>query len=232
MRRKVLIAGVEYTKSAFEKRWGEVTSGTECNYFVKNCDEDFINAALDLIPRWKSIKARGAVKYKIRNKKFQGRAVRGIVMISPKSKKELWLGKAKITSELFPRTTEVPEYVQNKRSALVALRQIAEPQIKTFRASVLRTLDKRSLKCPMSGDFIASGEFHIDHRYPFKNLVEEWCRQEGIDLENVEVYCRGVKCYFKSTDLAESWFDYHLMHAQLQALSAKSNLQKGSKFFG
>ncbi len=56
------------------------------------------------------------MKYKIRNKKFQGRAVRGIVMITPKSKSEVWLGKGKIVEELFPRKKPIPEYKKNKKS--------------------------------------------------------------------------------------------------------------------
>lgn len=153
-------------------------------------------------------------------------------MISGKSKREIWLGKAAILNILFPRTTAIPEYKQNKKDALVAMRQIIEPQIKTFRTSVLRQLKKKPIRCPISGDFIETTMFHIDHKYPFKNLVEEWCRDEKVDLENIDVYCRGTKCYFKSTELAESWFDYHTIHAQLQVLSAKANLQKGAKYYG
>lgn len=187
---------------------------------------------IDLIPKWKSIKDRGPVRYKIRNKKFQGRAVKGIVMVTSRSKREVWLGKGQVVDALFPRAVAIPEYKQNKKDALVAMRQIIEPQIKTFRMSVNRQLKKKPLKCAMSGEFINSGEFHIDHRYPFKNLVEEWCREEKVDLERIDVYCRGTKCYFKDSSLAESWFDYHMMNAQLQALSAKANLEKGSKYYG
>lgn len=153
-------------------------------------------------------------------------------MVTSRSKREIWLGKGKIVDELFPRQTDIPEYKQNKKDALIAMRQIIEPQIRTFRTSVNRQLKKKPLKCIMSGEFINSGEFHIDHKYPFKNLVEEWCREEKIDLERIDVYCKGTKCYFKDTLLAESWFDYHMINAQLQALSAKSNLKKGSKYYG
>ena len=232
MRRTVSFQGNTYTKGGFEKKWGEVVSGTECNYFVRSLDEEFLNEVMELIPRWKAIKDRGAVRYKIRNKKFQGRPVRGIVMITSKSKTEVWLGKGKVVEELFPRTVEIPEYKQNKKDALIAMRQIIDPQIKTFRLSVLRQLKKKPLKCPISGDFIEAAMFHIDHKYPFKNMVQEWCRDEHIDLENVDVYCRGTKCYFRDTDLAERWFDYHMINAQLQVLSAKSNLEKGAKYFG
>lgn len=187
---------------------------------------------MDLIPKWKAIKDRGTIKYKIRNKKFQGKAVKGIVMITSRSKREIWLGKGKVTDELFPRAKPIPEYKQNKKDALVAMRQIIEPQIKTFRLSVNRQLKRKPMRCPVHGVFINAGEFHIDHSYPFKNLVEEWCREEKVDLERIDVHCRGTKCYFRDTSLAESWFDYHAINANLQALSAKANLEKGSKYYG
>jgi hypothetical protein len=231
-RNKLSINGIEYTKSSFDKKWSEVSGGTECNYFVNGKDEEFLNSVVDLIPRWKVIKDRGKVRYKIRNKKFQSRAVRGVVMITSNSKREVWLGKGKILEDLFPRSVEIPQYKKNKKDALAAMRQIIDPQIKMFRLSVNRQLKKRPLRCPMSGDFIEAAMFHIDHKYPFKNLVEEWCRDEKVDLENVDVYCRGTKCYFKDTDLAERWFDYHMMNANLQALSAKANLSKGAKYYG
>ena len=228
---KLIILGLEYTKTAFDKKWSEITASTECNYFIKGEDEKFVNEVVDLISRWKVIKDRG-VKYKIRNKKFQGRAVRGVVMITANSKREVWLGKGKIMEDLFPREKVIPEYKRTKKDALAAMRQIIEPQIKTFRLSVNRQLKKKPLKCKITGEFVNSGEFHIDHSYPFKNLVEEWCREEKIDLERIDVYCRGTKCYFKDTDLAERWFDYHMMNARLQVLSAAANLKKGAKYYG
>jgi hypothetical protein len=234
MRRKtVSIQGHNYGKGEFEKKWSEVVGATECNYYVRGDDEAFIASVVEMVPKWKAIKDKGEVRYKIRNKKFQGRGVRGVVMITPNSKREVWLGKGQVVGALFPRATTVPTYVQNKRDALAAMRQIIDPQIKTFRMSVNRQLQRgKVLKCPMSGDFIEAAAFHIDHRYPFKNLVEEWCRSERVDLERIDVYCRGTKCYFRNTELAESWFDYHAINAQLQALSAEANLRKGAKYYG
>lgn len=232
MRRTVTIKDTTYGKGQFEARWSEVVNATECNYFVRGDDEEFLNEVVELVSKWKAIKDRGGVRYKIRNKKFQGKAVKGVVMVTGKSKREVWLGKGKVVDALFPKIIETPTYIQNKKDALVAMRQIIEPQIKTFRMSVNRQIKRRPMRCPMSGDFLEATSFHIDHRYPFKNLVEEWCRDEKVDLERIDVYCRGTKCFFRNTDLAESWFDYHALHAQLQALSARANLQKGAKYYG
>ena len=187
------------------------------------------------IDKWKTLHAREGLKYKIRNKKFQGRAVKGVVMITPRSKREVWLGKGKIVDELFPRKKPIPEYKQNKKEALVALRQIIEPQITSYRKSVLRQIQGpmgHKIKCALSGQVINAGEFHIDHRYPFKDIVEEFCRDYKLDLENVDVYCRGTKCYLRDTEIAEAFFDYHMMNASLQAVMAEANLKKGSKYYG
>jgi hypothetical protein len=88
------------------------------------------------------------------------------------------------------------------------------------------------IKCAISGEVLNAGEFHIDHKYAFKNIVEEFCRSYKIDLENLDVYCRGTKCYLRDTNLAEAFFDYHTMNASLQAVTAKENLKKGSKYYG
>lgn len=231
-RQVVRVLGQDYTKTGFEKKWSEVVKNTECNYFVRSPDFEFVNEVVGKIEKWKALHERNGLKYKIRNKKFQGRAVRGVVMVTPRSKREIWLGKGKIVEELFPREKPIPEYKQNKKEALVALRQIIEPQIVLYRKSVLRQIKRKPLKCPISADFLENTSFHIDHKYPFKDLVIEWCREEKVDIENIDVYCRGTKCYLKDTTLAESWFDYHMINAELQALSAKANLQKGSKYYG
>lgn len=231
-RQVVRVLGQDYTKTGFEKKWSEVVKNTECNYFVRSPDFEFIHEVVGKIEKWKALHERDGLKYKIRNKKFQGRAVRGVVMVTPRSKREIWLGKGKIVEELFPREKPILEYKQNKKEALVALRQIIEPQIISYRKSVLRQMKRKPLRCPVSLDFLETTSFHIDHKFPFKNLVIEWCREEKIDLENVDVYCRGTKCYLRDTTLAESWFDYHMINADLQALSAKANLQKGSKYYG
>ena len=142
-------------------------------------------------------------------------------MVTPRSKREVWLGKGKIVEELFPRKKPLPEYKKNKQEALVAMRQIIEPQIISYRKSVLRQLQGpmgHKIKCALSGQCI--------------NAVEEFCRDYKIDLENVDVYCRGTKCYLKNTEVAEAFFDYHMMNATLQVLSAKENLKKGSKYYG
>ena len=44
MRRIISIQGNEYTKGGFEKKWSEVVNNTECNYFVKDKDKEFLDS--------------------------------------------------------------------------------------------------------------------------------------------------------------------------------------------
>ena len=85
-RQVVRVLGQDYTKTGFEKKWTEIVQSTECNYFGKSPDADFVHEVVGKIDKWKTLHARQGIRYKIRNKKFQGRAVRGIVIITPRSK--------------------------------------------------------------------------------------------------------------------------------------------------
>lgn len=226
---RVIVCGEKYSKSSFDKAWTNIVKSNGINLKLRDPAKKFITHALVQTKRWKTLAEREETEYKIRTRKFQGRAVRGVAIIS--KDREIWIGKGKLIDELFPKA-EIPETKKNKKLALQALRQAVEPQIKSFRASVLRELDRRPVRCKISHDFLEKGKFHIDHKYAFKHLVEDWCRENKIDLEYLEVYCKGVKCYIRDMNIAQSWVDYHNINAQLQAVNATVNLKKGAKFYG
>lgn len=231
----VTINGTDFTKTSFGKRWSEVVNKNQLSVCLSGSDEQFVDGVISMIPSFNAIKLKGEVKYKVVTKKFQAKGVKGVVMISPNSKTEIWLGKAKIVDTLFPPKKPTPLHVKDRKNVIAALRQLINPQIKTYKDSVRRQLNGpmgHKLRCALTGDHICMGEYHIDHRYPFKNLVEDWCRQVGKDLEHIDVVCRGTKCYLKDNQLAESFYDYHMMHAQLQVTTAKANMEKGAKYFG
>ena len=71
-RQVISVCGQNYTKTAFEKKWTEVVKNTECNYFVKPPDYDFVHDVVGKIEKWKTLHGREGIKYKVRNKKFQG----------------------------------------------------------------------------------------------------------------------------------------------------------------
>lgn len=79
-------------------------------------------------------------------------------------------------------------------------REAIYPQILDFKKKVIMW---KCENCQQDDSF-----FHIDHIYPFKNLLND---------------------FLKENDSIESWLVYHKDNARLQVLCEKCNLQKGSK---
>jgi hypothetical protein len=230
----VYIDGVEYNKKSFEEYW-RLLSAQRIGTRFSGKDHRFLQQAASRNGAWEKVMARGPNYYfKPVLKKFHGRKVRGIALISPNSSREIWIGKARVIDAVFPKP-QTPESIhkENKKLALQALRQIIEPQMSGFRRSIKRQIKNKNgpkIRCAITKESLDHGEFHIDHAYPFKNIVEDWCRESRVDLESLEVACRGTKCYLKNTNLAESFFDYHLMVAKLQPTTAAANLRKGATY--
>lgn len=217
-RQYVTVCDTQYGKGAFSRRWTELVSSYEPGLRVEGGDAEFLLDVCGRFDRYARIMSRGKVYFKVVNKVFNGKRVKGVVMITPNSGHEVWIGKSQIINKMFPRgTLPDPSHI-NRKQALQALRSIIEPQIKEFRRANLERL--------------RGGLYHIDHVYPFKLLVEGWCRENQIDLETLSVKCRGVTCRLASTDLAESWFDYHALNARLQVLDASENIRKGARYYG
>lgn len=229
MAHKIQINNIQYSKTSLLNRWSIITKTLPLDTKLSGDDFYFIDAILKQIPQYEKIVSKGSNYFYISSKKkFQGKAVSGITLVTTSGKK-IWLGKAKIVNLLF---NVVPAEVPTRVKALAALRLIIKPQMDTFRRSVNRQLKSSTrykVRCSITKELLNFGEFHIDHKYPFKCLVEDWCQANHVDLDTLDVYCRGTKCFLKNTELAESFFDYHLIHAELQPTTIKANLSKGSK---
>lgn len=215
---KVEIGGRHYGKGSFGREWSAIVNSYEVGTRLNKSHHLFMSEVCSKIERFAKVMARGRVEFKVVNKVFNGRRVKGVVMISPNSGHEVWLGKAYVTGALFPRAFRPDPAKENKKMAIQALRAIIDPQIKEFRRANLERL--------------RGGLYHIDHVYPFKLLVQEWCRDNALDLETIPIKCTGATCRLESVDMAESWFDYHLLNSNLQILEAGENLRKGSRYFG
>lgn len=231
---KISIGTNTYSKSSLGKKWSEIVSKYVNGTRISGDDFDFIDECIKKVPRWEKITQRGAnYFYKIGSKKFQNKYVSGVIMVTPNSARDVWIGKGQLLDQLFPKKTpDKPESEYSKAKVLQALRQVVQPQIDMYRKSVNRQLKsglRYKVRCAITKETLNFGDFHIDHKYPFKNIVEDWCCKYGFDLERLEVYCKGTKCYLKNTEVAESFFDYHLLHATLQPTTSKANLSKGSK---
>lgn len=232
MIQKLTIGTNTYSKSALGKKWSEIIKKLPPGTRLSGDDYDFVDECVKRVPKWLKITQKGSnYFYKITSKKFQNKYVNGVALVTPNSAKEVWIGKGQLLDSLFPKKP-TPDSEYDKAKVLQALRQIIQPQIDMYRKSIHRQLKsglRYKIRCAITREVLNFGEFHIDHKYPFKNLVEDWCKKYGFDLEKIPVYCRGTKCYLKNTEIAESFFDYHLLYAELQPTTSKANLSKGSK---
>ena len=227
-RRYVEVGGVQYNKKRFGEKWSAIVAGYEAGTTVSGSDVAFLVNVLSRMSRFARIMARGPVRFKVVQKSFNGKRVKGLVLVTPNSGYEVWVGKQVVMRAMFPSTTLPDPSKQNRRDVLRALRCIIEPQIREYRR---RFAGKSVIKSSLTGRPIF-GPYHVDHVYPFIRLVEEWCRENGLDLETIAVKCRGTVCRLASIELAESWFDYHALHAEYQVLDAAENVSKGSRYFG
>lgn len=226
--RYVTVLGTQYNKKGFSAKWSGIVASYEVGTNVNFEDSRFLTDILQRIPRFARVLARGGTVYRVVNKRFNGKVVKGIVLVTPNSKYEMWVGKRVAVDAMFPPTSPPDPAKQNRRNALRAMRGAIEPQIQQYRR---RFAGKSVIKSSLTGKPIL-GPYHVDHVYPFIRLVEEWCRENGYDLETIPVKCRGTSCRFELTDMFNSWFDYHAFHAEFQVLDASENVSKGSKYFG
>lgn len=227
-RRYVTVNGQQYNKKGFAAKWSAMVAGYEPGVTLTPADTSFVNDILLRIPRFARVLDRGRVSYKVVNKTFNGKRVKGIVLVTPNSGYEVWVGKQVVVKAMFPPVNVPDLSKENRRNVLRALRGVIEPQIAEYRR---RFKGKSVIKSSLTGKPIF-GAYHVDHVYPFIRLVEEWCRNEKVDLETLQVKCKGTVCRLESVELAESWFDYHALHAEFQILDAAENVSKGARYFG
>lgn len=227
MARLIYINNEKYNKKSFTNRLKKISSLPVGKTIINQGDIAFLKEAISYNPSWKKIldKYPSSV-FKITKKKFQRSPVKGIVMVTP-SNKQIWIGKQRLLDFVFPR--RINELKEKRNRSISALRQIVDDQILDYRKQVNDQINKKSARCAISGKFLYFGEFHIDHKIPFKELVENWCRHNAIDLENIETICRGTRCRLKDKNLANDFYEYHKENAILQPTTIESNLKKGSK---
>jgi hypothetical protein len=219
----------QYNKKQFAERWKSITSSYETGVFFNEEDTLFMRQVCLKIERFRKIVLRpGQCKFKLTSKEFNGRKVKGVVLMTPSSKYEVWVGKSYVMSKIFPRTYAPDPAKENRKLAIRALRNIIQPQIDLYKR---RVSGRSVVKSSLTGKPI-HGAYHVDHVYPFIRLVEEWCRDNSLDLETIPVKCVGVTCRLSCIKMSESWFDYHALNAQYQVLDPRENIIKGAKYYG
>ena len=73
---------------------------------------------------------------------------------------------------------------------------------------------------------------HVDHKFPFNNIVEDFIKKEKIDVELVEILGfddNETDKRFADEELKRRFAIYHKEVATLQLLDWLENLKKGSK---
>lgn len=226
--RYINIDSTQYSRGAFESKWTDLIKSYEVGISLSGSDFRFFLESAKHIPRFASVISKGNSVIKVVRKTFNGKKVKGIVLVTPCSGYEVWVGKGQVVKALFPPSSAPDPGKINRKNALQTMREIIDPQIRAYRQKIKTA---NTIKSSETGEIIY-GEYHVDHVYPFIRLAQEWCRENKIDLETLPLKCRGIKCRFESVELSESWFDYHAFHAEFQVLDARENKIKGSKYFG
>jgi len=223
------VGDLQYNKKQFGATWSGIVASYELGISLSGEDAEFFKNVCLKIERFRKIILKaGKAEFRIVNKEFNGKRVKGVVMLPLGSKSEVWIGKKYVMDRVFPRSRLPDASKENRKNVLKALRSIIEPQVDVFRGRVSR---EPVIKSSLTGRPIF-GAYHVDHVYPFIRLVEEWCRENSLDLETIPVKCRGAQCKLESVQMAESWFDYHALNSQFQVLDASENIKKGAKYYG
>ena len=109
----------------------------------------------------------------------------------------------------------------------IAARNSISSQIVIFKTAAFLGLD--SVRCQITGEVVEWNTCHIDHVAPFSDLLQEFIRQQGIDV-SVEHTTGGedgsVVRLFIDADLDKRWREFHRQNAVLRVTTIKANLAR------
>lgn len=222
------IGGSKYNKTSFGEKWSTITK-KQARELTKE-ELEFLKAALIRTESYANLVNHPSTQIIIKEREFQKYPVRGVILITPNTKREIWIGKKAITNLLFP----IKKRKRKKGQVgiiLRALRQIVEDDMRRERNKLRRkAFHDPETKCPLSGKLITEcNKTHLDHVYPFSALAKDFFRELKMDMEKVEVIIRGTYYHLKDESLIPKWRAYHLTHAKLQLTCAKENIRKSNK---
>ena len=92
---------------------------------------------------------------------------------------------------------------------------------------------KKAFRVAIQGDIINFKLANLnkkgvaDHKIPFQKLLNDFLKQEGLELKEVEITFPvfGLP-RLKNNDLEKKWIEYHRKNAILQIISKEENLKK------
>lgn len=225
---KQLFGRKYYNKTEFGKKWTEITKKQTRN--LDQYDVEFIRSALTKLTKYRRIATDPKTKLKIGTKKFQKYEVRGIILISPNSKSEIWIGKKQMMTSLFP--VKKKKVTSDDTMIKMAFRQLVSDFVKQERTKQLRyAFAEGNVKCPLSGVNLTECEegTDLDHVYPFSKMVADFYRKYNLYPERIEWQKIGTSVRIKDKSVSELWVDYHNTNADLKLTCRKANRKKSDK---
>lgn len=223
-----LIYDDRYNKKEFKERWAQITNSVTAT--IDPQDLKFIIEALKLVPRYRRIALDDKTRYIITERKFQRYTVKGLVLYSPNSNTEIWVGKESISNLIYPPKERKQKSVTS--ILMRGLRQLVEPDMSRERQLQRRlAFSEGTAKCPLSHVLLTKCDrTELDHHYPFSLLVNDFLWHKKLAPENVKFVKRGTNVIFADKQFAEDWIKYHRTHAKLQLTCKKANREKSNKW--
>jgi hypothetical protein len=116
------------------------------------------------------------------------------------------------------------------KEALTGLRHAVIDQVLDFRRRAFA--ESAVIQCAITGAPIRDSGSHADHVRPFRELVDDFCREWGVPLDQIEVDPTRdgeTLTVISDPELREAWVQFHLERAELRMVSASANLSRGRK---
>lgn len=117
-----------------------------------------------------------------------------------------------------------------EENAQMAMRNAVEPQIIAFRDSEFS--GRQRVQCALSGKAVSSAESEVDHEIPFRKLVDDFLREEGIALGSVQVNATRdgeTATLLADNEFCKRWCDFHQKHARLRIVTSEANRKRSRK---
>lgn len=115
------------------------------------------------------------------------------------------------------------KYKSNKHHLNDCLRRAIIEQINEFKET-----NSMPDKCAICHVELTPDNVEIDHVIPFSVLVDEWIKQNKVDIDTIEYeQVKGVRM-IKDKELINDWVVYHKTHAKLEFICNECNVKKSN----
>lgn len=215
----------DFTKASFEEWLSKLLKKTQCGTVLSAYYANILFELLKNSTSYPNIKPPHHY-FKVDNYTIAGgRRVKMIFACAGNA--TMPLPKSKLINAIWPpKSKKKPNQAQTHLAQFKgAARYIITQQISEYRDSI-----ELPIKCPLSLKNLRTWkEIHVDHKYPFINLLEEWLEFYDLNPQEIKLVGPPSAKTFADESLSRSWYDWHKEKAVLQAVHSKANLKKGRK---